>query len=244
MPNHIQNKLQFLGETIEIEKLMNHIKSEEMPIDFNKIVEMPKELDISIHSGIETWIKICNGHYDFKLLFKENKSNDIQSITERMSTSIAFDTLLGERGCDVGTFSDEEYNTFIQGMNNYRKHGFYSWYEWAIENWGTKWNAYSQPDKRNTENTIYFQTAWSSPKDLIKLLSSQFPNVEINLTYADEDSGSNTGIFNFLNGEIVNSVMPESCSLQAYDIYFDLHPNDRENYQLVEGKYEYIDSEV
>ncbi|WP_024833813.1 hypothetical protein [Ruminiclostridium josui] len=42
---------------------------------------------------------------------------------------------------------------------------------WARKNWGTKWNAYGQPDKRNSDNVIFFQTAWNCPHELVKKLS-------------------------------------------------------------------------
>ncbi len=53
------------------------------------------------------------------------------------------------------------------------------WYTWNCKNWGTKWNAYSLNDERNTEDTIYFQTAWNSPTELMEVLSKKFPLVNI-----------------------------------------------------------------
>jgi len=137
--------------------------------------------------------------------------------------------------------SDEDFNTFIQCLKNYRKYGSISWYDWSTENWGTKWNAYSQNDERNTEDTIHFQTAWSSPVDLIIELSKQFPNVTLFLDYADEDSGSNTGKFEIKGGEVVTFIQPESQSKEGYDIYFDLNPDSVKDFKLVNGKYEYVE---
>lgn len=40
-----------------------------------------------------------------------------------------------------------------------------TWYDWSIENWGTKWNAYShKPTDRTSDGLILrFETAWAPP---------------------------------------------------------------------------------
>jgi hypothetical protein len=44
------------------------------------------------------------------------------------------------------------------------------WYNWRVENWGTKWNGY---DGRITDDgsTFTFDTAWSPPLPIIKKLA-------------------------------------------------------------------------
>src|SRR5471030_2209305 len=83
------------------------------------------------------------------------------------------------------------------------------WYNWCIENWGTKWNAYYQPDNRTTEDTIYFTTAWESPVELMRKLSWIFPHVEIEFSWADEDIGSNLGRVRYKDGEIIEEFVPD-----------------------------------
>lgn len=91
------------------------------------------------------------------------------------------------------------------------------WYEWSTENWGTKWNAYSQPDDRNTENTIYFQTAWSGVPKLIEKLAWIFPNVTLEYAYADEDFGHNVASYTFKDTD-VSSFVPDGGSKSAYEL--------------------------
>lgn len=160
-----------------------------------------------------------------------------------MSSMTAFEHLIGKRTGNVKDFSEEDFNNFIQCIKNYRESGSTLWYEWSIKNWGTKWNAYGQNDNRNTKDIIYFQTAWSSPIKLIQQLSEMFPLVRIELSYADEDSGSNTGIILFENGEVLEVTQPESGSKEGYDIYFDLNPGSIDNYKLVDGNYIYVDED-
>lgn len=251
MPNHIQNRLQFIGDNKEVQKVLNHIKGKyddgkEMQIDFNKIKPMPKELNIETHSGVEMWAEICTGQIDFASLFQPMetsasemfKNGKYGTLASRMSAGTAMEHLTGKRKGNVKDLSEADFNMFIQCLKNYRKHGFISWFEWSKSNWGTKWNAYDQNDKRNTADTIYFQTACSAPLELMQELSKMFPLVKIAFAYADEDSGSNAGKIIFENGEATEVNQPEGQSKDAYDIYFELHPDRINDYKLVGDKYE------
>ena len=76
------------------------------------------------------------------------------------------------------------------------------WYDWRIQNWGTKWNAYEHV-KTGNENKLYFLTAWSAPKEIYEALTKKFPNLTIEVDYADENMGYNCGKMVFENGEMV-----------------------------------------
>lgn len=71
-----------------------------------------------------------------------------------------------------------------------------TWSEWCVRHWGTKWNAYGLDElvQRNSENTVYFQTAWNGVPKIIMLLAQVFPEVGFKYEYADEDFGYNTGV--------------------------------------------------
>jgi hypothetical protein len=70
---------------------------------------------------------------------------------------------------------------------NAPKDGFNSGgYEWCIEHWGTKWNAYSVD--RKVSVTVYrveytFETAWSPPILVVAAWSAKFPDLEFRLFY-------------------------------------------------------------
>jgi len=256
MPNHIQNRIEIIGTPAQVKKVLTSIAAsdkdgESLQIDFNKIVPMPEGLNASPHSGVKTWVEICTGQIDFSVLFTglpastkvlfESKSFGI--LANSLSATTAMETITGKRKGNVKDFSDEDFNCFIQCLKNYRQFGSTSWYEWSIKNWGTKWNAYGQNDKRNNNNTIYFQIAWSSPLSLIGELSKLFPDLIIKLDYADEDSGSNTGKITFKAGDPIEVIQPESQSNEGYEIYFELNPDSVNDYQMVNGKWEYKDEE-
>lgn len=253
MPNHIQNRLKVVGKENEVQNLLSSIKGKmddgsEIAMDFNKIKPMPEGMNLQVHSGIKMWVEICTGQIDFAQLFNPPpsspsemfKNGNYGSLTSRMGASTAMQHLTGKRKGNVKDFTAEEFEMFVQCLKNYREYGSTSWYEWAKENWGTKWNAYGQNDKRNTEDTIYFQTAWSPPLQLMAELSSKFPNVELHFDYADEDSGSNAGKIKLKGGEAIEVFQPDNQSNEAYEIYLELHP-DCDYIKMVDGKYEYVE---
>lgn len=115
------------------------------------------------------------------------------------------------------------------------------WYNWNIKNWGTKWNCYSC--KKISDTEFKFQTAWSGVPKLIIKIAEAFPTVKIEYKYADEDTGSNVGSF-VITGTDVWEKKIESQSKEAYELYFELCPEDKEHYQLVGDKYEYVEEEA
>lgn len=256
MPNHIKNRLKVIGTPDQIKEVLNFIsskdeKGEAVQIDFNKIKPMPKGMNAEIHSGIKMWVEICTGQIDFASLFQPMETSASEmfkdgkygTLASLLGAGTAMEHLTGKRQGNVKDFSEEDFDAFIQCLKNYRSYGATSWYEWRIANWGTKWNAYGQNDKRNTEDTIHFETAWRSPLALMAELSKLHPECILQFDYADEDSGSNAGMVTFKNGDAVEVIQPESQSKEAYDIYFELHPDSKENYHLVGNKYEYVEED-
>jgi len=81
------------------------------------------------------------------------------------------------------------------------KWGASNWYDWRLNNWNTKWNAY---DIEETEHYIQFQTAWSTPLAVIETLSLLFPENTFEVSFADEDLGYNCGSYEYKNGERIS----------------------------------------
>lgn len=230
MPNHVTNRLTVTGETEEVKKLFNHIKGiyddgTDRKIDFNKILPMPESLNIVSGSLPEMAHRLLFGGSKSKYFI--NNAEDDQKRFSELSIDDQKEAAIGA----------------IQYQDNFVKYGHTTWYSWCVDNWGTKWNAYGTGDKRDTENIIFFQTAWNAPIELISKLSEMFPKVRIELKYADEDSGSNTGRFVFEGGEQKTGIIYPGQSKEAYENCFEVNPGDREYYQLVNGRYEYKEEE-
>jgi hypothetical protein len=62
------------------------------------------------------------------------------------------------------------------------------WYQWSIDNWGTKWNAYCAVAGKTDERTAYlhFETAWSPPLPVINALAAKYPLLDMRLIWCDE----------------------------------------------------------
>ena len=222
MPNHVKNVVQISGSANELKKLEIFLKSEN-PFDFQKIKPMPESLNcesgsmgdmalLAIHKINASYFKDC----DIEYLKAKNQFSKLGKEEKKKLTELA--------------------NTLKFNLENY---GHKTWYSWSIENWGTKWNSYHHDYYECNENEYIFDTAWSSPIPVIAELSNLFPNVKIKLIYADEDRGRNTGKIVFEGGKMIKCVQPQSQSKKGYDIYFELNPEEKEFYKLVNGEWVY-----
>jgi hypothetical protein len=61
-----------------------------------------------------------------------------------------------------------------------------NWYDWSVENWGTKWDAYNVRVQRLSDTSLYvmMETAWSPPIPIFKKLVEL--GFEVSAYYLDE----------------------------------------------------------
>jgi len=74
----------------------------------------------------------------------------------------------------------------LEGTSGFDENGVTGWYEWRLQNWGTKWDIYDAHCDRIDANTLqlYFNTAWSPPIPVFdKLVDMGF---EVTARYLDE----------------------------------------------------------
>ena len=61
------------------------------------------------------------------------------------------------------------------------------WYDWRVQNWDTKWDAYdvcvTDNDPESVE--IEFNTAWSPPEAICHAVREQYPDVSVSWFYAE-----------------------------------------------------------
>jgi len=203
MPNWVRNNVTFSGNEEVIERMMNEIKGEreEQYIDFNKIAPIPSEL-----VGTQSPTRIIS-----------------QEEYDKQEERIAKDELTeGERNWGVSRgITQEMANDFKQ------RFGHTDWYGWQVSNWGTKWNA---TDSIEFGDGIEFNTAWSTPFELLLKLSLKYPEVTINVRYADEDFGHNVGEYTLLNGEEIETNIPQGGTYEAYVMAMDIQYGDIDGY--------------
>ena len=62
------------------------------------------------------------------------------------------------------------------------------WYDWQINNWGTKWEPTDlSVEQCDEELELTFNTAWSPPEDICRAIRNKYPDVSVSWFY-DEPS--------------------------------------------------------
>lgn len=194
MPNHVTNILTFANaDEKKIAEIKDFLKNGDRELDFNNIAPIPKELE-DTRSPV---FIISQEEYD-----KQEERIAKGEITENEKNF----------GLSRGLTQEiaDEYR---------KKFGHADWYNWQLENWGTKWNAY---EVFVGDDYIEFQTAWATPYEIFVKLSEIFPDVLFNIRYSDEDFGYNVGEFDLLNGDEVNSIVVDGGSEEAYLLAIDI----------------------
>jgi hypothetical protein len=105
-----------------------------------------------------------------------------------------------------------------------QKYGSSNWYDWNLDNWGTKWDCsdshYTEEDK-----ILQFQTAWACPEKIIAEMKLVFPDLRFDGSYADEDFGSNVGYIEDGLLYPLENLSEEACetaaTLWGHEGYYD-----------------------
>lgn len=197
MPNWVRNEINLIGSDKDVASLLAFVKTDECDFDFDRILPMPEELNIDEGSTAEKAVACAEAR-------KAGKK-----------TCIKLDEWsLKERSFDEWADLGDKY------LRNKKKYGARSWYDWRMSNWGTKWLP-SNVHIRN--NTVSFETAWSFPDGIYQRLAELYPNVTIEVDFADEDLGNNCGMAEYNDCDPGNNwveyidSLEFACSVWDYD---------------------------
>lgn len=229
MPNWVTNTVKAQNFDVLKEKL---IDVDEYTVDFNKLLPMPEDLNIT--AGSYEWLED-----KYNLGFNQNKIEAQQEIIEPILNEIynskemtqaefieevekrkvilyaKFVIIYDIRTTDrTETEIRDDIRNIIKGYYNLRTYGVKNWYDWHVKNWGTKWNVGEAELIDEGSKTVSFQTAWSTPEGIFRELSKY---TKVVVTYADEDTGSNYGIDIYENGELTQLLDDQNKSIgEAY----------------------------
>ena len=213
MPNHVRNILKFknLNQT-QIDFLCKNLLDNQGDFDFNKIIPMPERLNLVSGSITDIAIKCALSKMSYEKRYRI--LNDIGK-NFKYYENINYELILNEEKNFLENEVNSEYYKEIYKkfgiktledlgyayINNKVDYGHFNWYDWCIENWGTKWNAYDNyVIKGKTFVKFIFNTAWVMPKPIYdKLQELSVLNCKFNfeVKYADEDIGNNCGKFEY-----------------------------------------------
>ena len=210
MPNHVRNIVKMRGITaLPLFTPKQGYDEKLIPaFDFEKVIPMPESLNVV--SGTMEGVAV------------EAAIRKAASVAEHRFSGPKF----------VFSMTDAEYKDWLgrctetedelcklglQYIQNMVLYGAPTWYDWCIEHWGTKWNAYE--NEQIDKDTIVFETAWSAPEPVMAQLAKMDPNAEIEHWWADEDMGSNTGYARYCAGGLAEVVYFDNGSSDAYANY-------------------------
>ena len=236
MPNYVINKVT-CDDMDELKKLL---LNKDENVDFNIVIPRPEELDIT--SGSHSYdipSRYFHTEEAERKLDKQRRIignvlemlyNNTMTQAEFVKKVMADEKLIKKIKAFKGWYSRKSKNikyamkkkeltetleNYIKGFFNIKRYGKRDWYDWSIENWGTKWNACATVVD---SDAIEFQTAWSTSIPVFVELSKRLKDITITVDYADEDIGSNCGTLEILNGA-VSRFEPDNPEKFACDIW-------------------------
>lgn len=169
-------------------------------VTFQKIIPMPKELNITEGTVTENAIayviskKELEEFLQVKNLLKETKDDHYGDLWNRYMQNITVEKMKEiERAVNRYIPEETEKKLGIKTLkefgelclNNISKYGCATWYDWSCKNWGTKWDA-METKGTPEEGEVSFLTAWAEPINVIEKLFKKYPNCKIKWEYIGE----------------------------------------------------------
>ena len=196
---------------------------------------MPDELDIEKSSRTAHALKLHIAKIN-PLISEVGTSEDKMELTEFSNRMIKVfgksairdlpnNLLKNEEVISLKMHYKDEFDEVVdlgkQAFSNLEKYGFTNWYNWRIDNWGTKWNACNTMLSYDGLS-IYFDTAWTPSVPVIEQFAKMYPELKITHDYAEEQIAYFCGKHEYENGECISREDYEEYSKEAFEMYFDL----------------------
>ena len=223
MANYVRNRVTFYGEKERLEEVLRFLGSHGNPqLDFNVIVPEPKEITDS--EGLAPEEDVVFGEY--LATGKTTMMND--EFMRKLGGKYLNKPILGIarnvmlEACEK-TLNEKQKKCRINWYYNQMKYGYSDWYSWRQANWGTKANyggdflddIFILDAEDNTNFQYNFDTAWTSPVPVLKALSKKFPDIKLEVNYADENMGFDCGTYELKKGIMVKKTVYKDSTWEA-----------------------------
>lgn len=217
MPNWCQNLITITGLKEDLITFKQAVRSDDRDFDFNTLIPMPKELDVTHDSVTEKAYLFMYG--------------SAAQITRYASTPVSSGDV---QAFNAKTRANEALMSAVEQYKYNKDHyGCITWYEWCPENWDTKWNACDTniEEIKEIENgqyslEIFFKTAWSCPKAIYHVIASRYPELRFHAEI-DEEGGYFYGAVDIVEGVVTFDFKTGIRQGGPYDYYED--DEDEEN---------------
>lgn len=145
------------------------------------------------------------------------------------------------------SFSEKVRKESIPYAYAYQVTGYYTLVHWRMDNWGDSYNALDtlflnlnpnliRKGKKVNNCSVEFDSG-NPPHPVIQRLAANYRNEEIVHRWAGEEPGENSGYCVYRKGELQEQVLWTNGCRKAFELRFELCPQDRRDYQLVDGEY-------
>lgn len=113
------------------------------------------------------------------------------------------------------------------------RHGADNWYDWCINNWGTKWDACHAAIERvpyvlagpqsKDRVEISFDTAWAAPEPVIHALVRKYPNLNFVHSYSYEGEENTDFTVDYrMNEGVLEAMVSISTDMTEYEPWEDV----------------------
>lgn len=155
------------------------------------------------------------GEYEFTM-------NGILPLPDELKETTAPAYWRGEKDDVEGQAEFEKNNQRLR-----ETYGYDNWYDWQLNNWGTKWDADTiNIDSDEATLGISYCTAWSPNEAWVKYAATQFPELKFYLSY--EEPGCNfCGLLVCEGGEVSEDTTGELGwqDEDGREVYYDSEKN-------------------
>jgi hypothetical protein len=191
MPNHVTQRLTITFPTPDAAKafIREHV-NEGNCLDFQSLIPKPEEYEGS--SGLSGYgesvallAAIMGGEGNSNALARALALNEFE-IAELPAELIQSYAL--KRAFEDPTLL----KVGLQHRYLLLKYGSGDWYDWCVDNWGTKWDAYSSDQNLSDDGltlTLQFDTAWGAPHPILHHLTAVYPALTFDYVAFDEGWG-------------------------------------------------------
>ena len=138
----------------------------------------------------------------------------------------------GEKDDVEGKAAHEKYVAELEG-----KYGHTDWYNWRVENWGTKWDAAEASImEEDGQFVVHYNTAWAPNSMWVHYVSTLYPTLEFRLTYEEPGVG-------FCGCYVVKNGGEDFESLEEGDIVWEDDDGREVYYDSEKFLYRYTDTD-
>ena len=162
MPNHCHNRVEFYSD------------------DTTAILKLHSIFNKALADELKEPVETVFGHF-----IPEPNWAEIP-LSESDQYEYSFSSARGEVGEKPVMVINEE-SPFMNGLR-FKSTNVQDdrWYNWRVQNWGTKWDCYTlEMDDTDLPHgfEVTFETAWSPPEEVCSAIREQYPNVSISWFY-------------------------------------------------------------